>query len=304
MSVSGPALLFLIFWWIIPESPRWLISKGQFHRADKILRTAAKINRTSLPHGWWEVGEELKKSSDNTVSTEDQGLVKHYGYLDLIKTIQSRKRIFLCWYCWPAVSLVYYGISMNPSFLGGDRYSTFALSGFIEIPGVIIAALIINQVGRKATLTLGYGTSAIFLFATIGITNLHGKTACVIIAKGAITLVYAAIYIATPELFPTPLRNCAMGTCSLMARVGSIAASYLALGLGDKNKTALVLIFGLISIVAAGLICFLPETNGLPLSETTEQSELLGKDSRFYDFLIPKCRRKVATTEDLTKGKL
>jgi hypothetical protein len=50
-----------------------------------------------------------------------------------------------------------------------------------------------------------------------------------LIAKGAITGTYAGIYTFTPELFPTVIRNTAMGICSMMARVGAILASYISM---------------------------------------------------------------------------
>lgn len=52
-----------------------------------------------------------------------------------------------------------------------------------------------------------------------------------LIAKCAITTTYATIYTFTPELFPTVIRNTAMGVCSMMARFGAILASFISLWL-------------------------------------------------------------------------
>lgn len=53
----------------------------------------------------------------------------------------------------------------------------------------------------------------------------------VIVGKMSLTGVYAVIYVVTPEVFPTVIRSTAMGICSMIARVGATAASYIALWL-------------------------------------------------------------------------
>lgn len=151
---------------------------------------------------------------------------------------------------------------MNPNFLGGDRYSAFALSGLAEIPGVLLAAFAVNLVGRKFMHIMGFSICGILLLLTlaipidpknpktlgkrkyewnltnISIANFNYQTdpeyrpiatALVTISKGAITMVYALIYIFTPELFPTVLRSLAMGTCSMAARIGAVGASFIAM---------------------------------------------------------------------------
>ncbi len=52
-----------------------------------------------------------------------------------------------------------------------------------------------------------------------------------LLTKAAITGTYATIYTFMPELFPTVIRNTAMGVCSMIARVGAISASYIAMWL-------------------------------------------------------------------------
>lgn len=51
------------------------------------------------------------------------------------------------------------------------------------------------------------------------------------ITKGAVTVSYTAMYTYTSELFPTVIRNTAVGCCSTIARVGAIMSSYMALWL-------------------------------------------------------------------------
>ncbi|XP_077995052.1 organic cation transporter protein-like [Glandiceps talaboti] len=44
-----PGLLTLYYYWVIPESMRWLISKGKVEKAETILYRAAKFNKKQLP---------------------------------------------------------------------------------------------------------------------------------------------------------------------------------------------------------------------------------------------------------------
>nr|XP_045609876.1 solute carrier family 22 member 3-like [Procambarus clarkii] len=48
-AITLPGLLFAFHYWLLPESPRWLILHNQHQRALEVLRGAAKINRKKLP---------------------------------------------------------------------------------------------------------------------------------------------------------------------------------------------------------------------------------------------------------------
>lgn len=48
LLVSAPPLLFVIYYWFVPESVRWLLIKDKNEKAQKIIRKAAKVNGVEL----------------------------------------------------------------------------------------------------------------------------------------------------------------------------------------------------------------------------------------------------------------
>lgn len=44
----GPGLILIVYYWIAPESVRWLISKGRHQEVEKIIKNAAKENGVTL----------------------------------------------------------------------------------------------------------------------------------------------------------------------------------------------------------------------------------------------------------------
>ncbi|XP_077868573.1 organic cation transporter protein-like [Saccoglossus kowalevskii] len=49
LVISAPALLTFYYYWVLPESMRWLVSNGKVQDAETILYTAAKLNSVILP---------------------------------------------------------------------------------------------------------------------------------------------------------------------------------------------------------------------------------------------------------------
>ena len=73
------------------------------------------------------------------------------------------------------------------------------------------------------------------------------------------------------ELFPTSIRNQAVGTCSLVARIGGIICLLLDL-LKKYWLPAPVFIMGCVASLAGVLAVFFPETLGEKLPETKEEA--------------------------------
>ena len=74
----------------------------------------------------------------------------------------------------------------------------------------------------------------------------------------------------TAEIYPTIIRNTAVGTFSFAARIGGISAPFLALYLPKIQEQLPMLIMGGSSIIGGVLAFFLPETLGAKLPENMQ----------------------------------
>ncbi|VDN27753.1 unnamed protein product [Cylicostephanus goldi] len=210
---------------VVPESARWLVTQRRYEEADKVLRHAAKVNGVTLPEKWWE---QLDSETSEMKGKE----VKKYKIWDLLKTPVLRKRTLIAFFLWPCVSMVYYGMALKPNVLGGDMYINFIFAASVEIPALILVFLGLDRIGRRFVTSLGYFLAGACLLINYFMGDNVPLAVSIIqmmISRGAITGTYAAMYTYTPELFPTVIRNTAMGLCSMIARVGAISATYLSL---------------------------------------------------------------------------
>lgn len=57
---------FLSYFWLLPESPRWLLSKNEQEKSLEILNTVAKTNRKVLKKESWDA---VVKEEQNRVIT-------------------------------------------------------------------------------------------------------------------------------------------------------------------------------------------------------------------------------------------
>ena len=129
---------------VIPESPRWLIALGHLQDAKKILEKGAKLNKKKLP----------TQATSVTIKQVDKP-EKKIGITSLFKDKFAATITIIMIANWTAANLCYYGLSLNAVNLAGtDPYLNFALTGLIEIPSYIFAAVVIDRIGRKPLLIL------------------------------------------------------------------------------------------------------------------------------------------------------
>lgn len=120
-------------------------------------------------------------------------------------------------------------------------------------------------------------TSGIFiLVAMLSMTAGHYMTALAFMYFGKVAVqgAFNILYIFTSELYPTVIRNTAVGVTSMVARFGSGLSSYIALLSNISLPIVPMIIFAVFSLFAGMLVFVLPETSEKPLPETLDVSYL------------------------------
>ena len=140
-----------------------------------------------------------------------------------------------------------------PLFLSAWAYARLA-----ELP----------RLGRCGASAILFGMVACSIGA--GILAPSAATAASIVGNFAASAQFNLVYLQTQELYPTQVRNSALGVCSFAARLGSFAAAPMATIFG--STATLALICTMAATAAPLALCVVPETRGHELSHELPQS--------------------------------
>ncbi|KAL7031083.1 hypothetical protein ACKWTF_006893 [Chironomus riparius] len=159
--VSIPPILFIFYYWLIPESARWLLAKQRNRKAFKIIKKAAADNNKEISQSILDRfnpnnsndDEREKNLCDDATNVDEEGVKV---YLKLIKSRVLLIRCLILFFVWGTNAFVYYGLSLNSVNLSGNIYLNFILGCLIEIPGNTIAWIIMNKIGRKYSLVASF----------------------------------------------------------------------------------------------------------------------------------------------------
>lgn len=266
--------LLIAHWWIMDESPRWLWMQGRTKEAINIVARALKMNgEPTLDKAYYS-----SKASGSVIKTEaPSGNVS-----DLFKTPNLRKKTLNVCLNWFANSLVYYGLSLGVGSLPGNPFLILFINAVVEIPSYIIVIILLDKLGRRSL------TSFLMLFGGIccivAVHMVKGATlttSVVMLGKLFIAGSFAIIYNYSAELFPTVVRNSAMGLGSMCARLSGALTPLISL-LDAFDPKVPAIIFGVVSIVSGVWTLFLPETMNRPMPESLEDGENFGKGDTFF----------------------
>lgn len=139
-----PALAMVSYFWVLPESVRWLLSQEREAEATDILKRVAERNKRRLSD----------TTLDKLILTNREKLSSQSGGRFPLRAAFGKLffRIANCSLSWVVTVLVYYGLSLNSVLLGGNKYYNFILIALVEIPGFFIPCLTMDRYGRRYSL--------------------------------------------------------------------------------------------------------------------------------------------------------
>jgi putative MFS transporter len=246
--------IFLRFW--NPESPYHLSRRGDGAAARGVLEKIARLNARTLAPG--EVASEVRRRPP---------------FWALFRPGLARTSVMI-FAVWLLVSAAYYGVFVSvPIELAKGGYAFVRGTEFLiwlalaQIPGYALAAILVERIGRRATLIGFLILSALgcFLFTVAATPTLIAVS--LLLMSFALLGTWGAMYAYTPELYPTELRGTGMGSAGAMARIGGLLAPLAIPYIVAVSFATAIGLFAALLVVAAVAAVLIPtETRAKPLT--------------------------------------
>ncbi|KAH9500270.1 hypothetical protein Btru_073589 [Bulinus truncatus] len=271
LAASSWVIVFVVYYWIVPESPRWLLSKKRFSEANAILQYAAKVNKRTMSANreWVEHAQE------------------HEPFWKIATHRILVTRTAIIYFNWAVCSMSYYGISLSVGNLSGSIFLNAVLYGLVELLSYIISYFLLDRIGRRK-LHIGFMVITGVSCSVSSLPTLYGgynwlTVLLATVGKFGVSGAYANIWLYSAELFPTVLRSSGLSSGSFFARIGGLVSPFIAnIGSGSGGnfeKLLPLFVFGTVSLMAGFSAYFLPETKNRRLPETIEDAVVFGRSS-------------------------
>ncbi|MHC8380604.1 sugar porter family MFS transporter [Pseudomonas sp. LB3P14] len=274
---SVPAVALWVGMMFMPESPRWLASKGRFAEALKVLKRVREEYQANAEL------EEIKH-----LAAEDN-LARRGGWHELSKP--WIRRVFfigigigIVMQCTGVNSIMYYGtqILTEAGFERGGALYANIVNGVISVVATFAGIYLLDRIGRRTMLLLGLSGTTLALFL-IGLVSLMVAPsefrAFLILGAMALFLTFMqgliapVAWVMISEIFPLRMRGFSMGVSICVLWITNFT-----IGLFFPTLVALVgigytfFIFVALGLLSLGFVKMcVPETRGRSLESIEEE---------------------------------
>ena len=291
---SVPLAVTFVLMLRLPRSPRYLLVKGRYEEAVRVVHLMARTNRVPL------APFQFPKTPANSL-THDAGCLAalHPRY---------RRTTLLMWVIWFVCGFTYYGgmqmsttivearMEQNQRFAmtggNGDLVNVtdcprngepvFSSSDFVdsfvgslaELPGIALAVFTLDRFGRRATQIIAFSIFSLMLFSiAIFPGDRASDMVLLFLARAVSNTAYSSAWVAAPESVPTRIRVQTFSIAECFSHVGGMLTPFVAqemLAVGLLRPAASI--YGLSGVVALVAAYFLKrDTPGAAMVEEEEE---------------------------------
>ena len=262
-----PSVLTIPLRWFMPESPRWLASKGRVAEADAVVKM---LEDNATRHG--------AVLREPVVRPVDARATARSDWRELFKGIYL-KRTLMIWGLWASVYMINNGLvtwlpTLYKQVFQLPLQTSLAYGWITSGVGVIASiacALLIDKVGRKPWYATAFllAILPLLLLSWLGATTAMEVLILATATYAILQTIAFSLYLYSAELYPTRLRAVGTGFGSAWLRAGSavgpILVGTVVADLGIRYVfaafAAVALVGGLVTLM------FAIETRGRVLEE-------------------------------------
>ena len=269
---AAPALLFLIMLYTIPQSPRWLATRGRWDEAFQILEHLGAENASD------EIGA-IRASLESTDRETRVPLFQRKYALPIFLAVSIGFFNQLA-----GVNAILYYATDIFSFAGFSRLSgnfQSVLIGLMNLVGTIIGMSLIDRAGRKTLLLFGSVGTGICLAFVSAIFFTHSHADLLVWFLMAFICFFAAsqgavIWVYIAEVFPNQVRakGQSLGSGSHWVMNAVIAFAFPVVA--QRSSGAPFLFFAIMMVVQLVVVWKVyPETKGQSLEELQDRLQTI-----------------------------
>jgi len=251
----------------LPESPRWLLSKGRVYEAEAIIKNLEASTKHRL--------------SPEPISPEAlpamRAVVRPGAWTEILSRFY-RGRTLIAWTLWASAFFIANGLNNWMPTLYTSVYHlglkeslrAAAMTNVAQVVVLLACAFSIDRVGRRVWTVASFVVGGILL-AVLGLIAAGSVLSVMILGTwsyGVIGSANAVLYLYTPEIYPTRIRAIATGLATSWLRLGSaVAPALVGVMVGATGINSVFWMFAGVSLIGALAATRMVETRGRRLEE-------------------------------------
>jgi len=267
----------LIVTWLLlrlPESPRWLISRGRIAEAEFVVKQIELAGKREIRG---QTPNFLDFRNSVSVPESPPNRPERGRWADVLAP-SFRSRTFVVWTLWTSAYFVTNSLNnwmpslYNTVYHLGLQQSLRAASmtNVVQVAVLLVCAFSIDRLGRRKWTVVCFLAGGIGL-ATLAFRGAQNVTNVIILATlsyGIIGSINAVLYLYTPEIYPTRMRAIGTGLATSWLRLASaVGPAIVGMMVGAEGIGSVFVLFALISAIGAVAALWMIETQGRRLEE-------------------------------------